>query len=328
MNEVTPSSGPSASRPRVSIICPAYNEAAGILNFLHQLDVTLAPWEAQYRFKVAVVDDGSGDDTAEQAAGYNPAAFELVVCRLTRNFGKEGAMQAGLERYAGEASIVVDTDLQHPLHLIPEMLRHWQAGAKVVESVKTDRGREARWYQWASDCFYRGLRRLSGLELADHSDFKLLDAEVVATLCALPEKTRFFRGLVQWTGYASVQLPFEVQDRAEGESSWGFWTLLRYSIHNLTSFSSAPLYLITLIGALMLAVSAVLGSVSLYQWSQGIAVTGFTTVILLLLFIGSMLMVSLGIIGLYISRIYDELKQRPVYLVASETVKAPSPLAG
>lgn len=302
----------------ITLICPALNEAEGIGYFLQQLDQTLATLPEMFRFRVVVVDDGSSDDTALRVLAYSAENFRLTLCQLSRNFGKESAIQAGLERYPGDAVIVLDTDLQHPLALIPQMLQHWQKGAAIVAAVKVHRGEESVAYRWASGSFYKGMQMIGGLSLENQSDYKLMDRRVVQSLLALPERIRFFRGLVHWTGFPSVELPFEVPARQAGDSSWGGWNLLRYSVRNLTAFSSAPLYLITLMGLLMLMVSFFVGAQTLWLWATGAAVTGFTTVILLLLMIGSLLLISLGIIGLYIARIYEEVKKRPLYLVGRE----------
>lgn len=306
------------NKAKINLICPAMNEGLGIIAFLQALDNQLAVLVEDYALTVIIIDDGSTDNTAQQVQSYLPVNFTLTLCQLTRNFGKEAAIQAGLMRYSAAASIILDTDLQHPLNLIPQMLQHWQAGVLVVEAVKVSRGKEPFWYAWASKLFYKAMQATGGLALQGQSDYKLLDAKVVEALLDLPERIRFFRGLVQWAGFKSEVLPFEVQQRHAGESSWGWLHLLRYSVRNLTAFTSLPLYIITLVGTLMLFLCGLLGVHTLYQWAMGSAVTGFTTVILLLLFIGSMLLVSLGIIGLYVARIYEETKARPLYLVANE----------
>ncbi|MDO4796110.1 MAG: glycosyltransferase family 2 protein [Brachymonas sp.] len=307
----------------MTLICPARNEADGIERFLQTLDEALAAQSGLYRFRVAIIDDGSSDATAALAQRYRPRHFSLIVCRLTRNFGKEAAMLAGLARYADDANIIMDVDLQHPPALIAGMLQAWRAGARVVDAVKADRGRESWMYRLAAANFYRLMHAFGGLALEGLSDFKLLDREVVLLLNQLPEKTRFFRGLVQWGGFSSVRLPFEVPQRADGRSAWSVLDLAKYAARNLSAFTSAPLHLVTLLGMLTLVVSVVMGLVTLVQWFEGQAVTGFTTVILLLLFIGSMLMISLGIIGFYLSRIYDEIKSRPAYVVAEESITPP-----
>ena len=308
----------------VTLICPAFNEADGIEQFLQTLELALAAQTERYQFRVAIIDDGSSDATTALARAYRPQHFSLIVCRFTRNFGKEAAMLAGLARYADDANIIMDVDLQHPPALIAQMLQAWRAGAKVVDAVKSDRGRESLPYRWAAASFYRLMHVSGGLALQGLSDFKLLDREVVLLLNQLPEKTRFFRGLVQWGGFASARLPFEVPARAKGRTAWSILNLAKYALRSLSAFTSAPLQLVTLMGALTLGVSVVMGLVTLVQWFAGQAVTGFTTVILLLLFIGSMLMISLGIIGFYLSRIYDEIKSRPAYVVAEESVTPPA----
>ena len=302
----------------VTIICPAYNEAAGIRQFLETLDQTLAPLSQKFRFRVVVVDDGSADATADTANTFLPNHFQLVVCQFTRNFGKEAAMLAGLERYIDDANILMDADLQHPPALIAPMLEAWQSGASIVEAVKADRGQENRLYRHASACFYGAMKLMSGFLLANHSDYKLLDNKVVHLLNQLPEKNRFLRGLVLWAGFPTVKLPFLVEERAQGRSSWSIPGLAKYALQNITAFTSAPLQLVTIIGILMLVFNVCLGGLTFYKWLSGDAVTGFTTVILLLLFIASVLMISLGIIGLYIALIYQEIKSRPIYVVAKE----------
>jgi dolichol-phosphate mannosyltransferase len=304
---------------KITILCPAYNEQVGITAFLDVLDKTLEPLCHNYLFHVVVLDDGSRDSTFEIVSQYRAVNFSLTVCSFTRNFGKEAAILAGFERYSGQAYIVMDTDLQHPPQLISQMLAQWQKGYKVVESVKMDRGTESKYYKLCSKIFYHTLQKLSSLQLENHSDYKLLDNDVAIEIRNLPEKQRFFRGLVEWFGFSSIQIPFVVPDRENDSSSWSLWSLFKYSIHNVASFTSAPLHLVTLIGVLMLLISVILGSVTFYQWLLGSAVTGFTTVILLLLFIGSVLMVSLGLIGLYLAKIYDEIKARPAYLVKTES---------
>jgi glycosyltransferase involved in cell wall biosynthesis len=282
---------------KITILCPAFNEQSAISSFLDVLDSTFKPLES-YLFHVVILNDGSRDETAAVVSGYQAKNFDLTLCNFTRNFGKEAAIVAGFERYGGDAYIVMDTDLQHPPQLIPEMLTHWESGFKVVESVKTHRGEESAFYSLFSAIFYKGLQLLSSLQLENHSDYKLLDNDVAEEIRKLPEKQRFFRGLVEWLGFPAKQIPFVVPERENDHSSWSLWGLFKYSIHNIASFTSAPLHLVTLVGLLMLFVSVILGSITVYQWLLGSAVTGFTTVILLLLFIGSVLMVSLGLIGL------------------------------
>jgi dolichol-phosphate mannosyltransferase len=198
------------------------------------------------------------------------------------------------------------------------MVELWRQGFPVVEAVKRDRGDARPGGKWSAALFYALFRRLAGLDLLAHSDFKLLDCAVVERLRALPERRRFFRGLVAWMGYPSATLPFDVPPRAGGETSWGTWRLVRYAVDNLTGFSALPLALVGWLGAIMLLVGGVAGAVALYQKFAGIALDGFTTVIVLLALASGALMLSLGVIGLYLARIYEELKGRPLYLLREE----------
>lgn len=303
-----------SAESRLSIVLPVHDEAGGVVTALRRIAEAAARVPG-VRWELVVVDDGSTDGTVDRVAGLDHGGYDLRLVALTRNFGKEAAILAGLEHARGEAVIVMDADLQHPPELIPRMVELWRAGAMVVEGVKTDRGREGTASRAGAGLFYALFSRLSGLDVANASDFKLLDREVVEHYCRLPERNRFFRGLIPWMGFTTAQIPFAVEPRAHGASSWSRWRLLRLALGALTAFSSAPLHLITGLGVFVFLVSAVFGGIALYQKFMGIAVSGFTTVILLQLLIGSVLMVSLGIIGIYLARVFEEAKGRPAYLV-------------
>ena len=210
----------------------------------------------------------------------------------------------------------MDCDLQHPPCTIIEMYHLWEQGYEVVEGVKTSRGKESAFHHLCANGFYAIISRLTHIDMANASDFKLLDRQAVDALLAMPERAPFFRALSSWIGFRSIQVPFEVQERTVGTSKWSMWSLTKYAIRNITSFSGAPMQAVTLLGWIMLVFSLVLGIQSLYRYFTGTAQEGFTTVILLLLIIGSILMISLGIIGHYISRIYDEIKRRPKYIIS------------
>ena len=298
----------------LSIVLPVHNEAEGIRHALEAIQAaTRRVPDARWEF--VVVDDGSQDATVEEVRSLDLAEGALRLVVLTRNFGKEAAILAGLEQACGDAVIVMDADLQHPPELIPRMVSLWRAGALVVEGVKSDRGEEGRVSGAGARLFYALFSRLSGLDVSDASDYKLLDREVVDHYRRLPERSRFFRGLIPWLGFTSARVPFSVPPRPHGGSSWSRWRLLRLALAALTAFSSMPLHLITVLGVFVFAVSAVFGSIALYQKFMGLAVSGFTTVILLQLLIGSVLMVSLGIIGVYLARVFEEAKGRPIYIV-------------
>lgn len=307
---------PCNSKPIVlSIIIPVYCEEKQIAVVLTAIDRILQ--ELGLTYELVVVDDGSTDCTfmrLEEAATLLP---NLRVVRLSRNFGKESAICAGLQMSKGKAVIVMDGDLQHPPQLIPEMVRLWlEAKVDVVEAVKQRRGRESFINRIGAKVFYRVLNYLSGYSLEGYSDYKLVDRKVVEAWLQMGERNLFFRGMIAWLGFRHVQLPFTVPDRVSGHSRWSVFSLIKLSLTAITAFSSLPLQLVTISGFIFLGFSIVLGIQSLWLKLTGNAVEGFTTVILLLLIIGSIIMISLGIIGVYVARIYEEVKRRPRYVIA------------
>lgn len=302
------------SPPRLSLVIPAFNEARGIAAALRAIRAATAA--TALPFTLVVVDDGSSDGTWEVLQSLMEEMPELQAVRLSRNFGKEGALAAGLDVAEADATLVLDADLQHPPALIPQMVHLWQTGQwDVVEAIKTHRGREPWWQRLTARTFYRLAGVLTGQDLQDASDFKLLDGRVVAAWRRLGERATFFRGLVAWLGFRRTQIFFEVPPRAAGASRWSLRTLSALAMQAVTSFSALPLQLVTVFGVLTLLLAMVVGVQALRLYYEGLALPGFTTVILLQLIIGGFLMVSLGIIGTYIARIYDEVKARPRYVV-------------
>jgi glycosyltransferase involved in cell wall biosynthesis len=240
----------------------------------------------------------------------------LEGIRLSRNFGKERALCAGLEQVRGQAVIIMDGDLQHPPELIPEMIYQWQAkGARIVEGVKKSRGEESKGYRFGTRLFYGLIRMLTKYDLSKASDFKLLDRQVVEYWVKMPERNTFFRGMTAWLGFPRVALEFDVAPRAEGQTSWRLAALVKLALNAVVSFTSWPLRLVTIGGVILLAIAVVLGIQTLYMKFAGMAVAGFSTVILLLLGMNSMIMLGIGIVGEYIAAIYDEVKGRPRYVV-------------
>lgn len=300
----------------LSIILPSYNEQDNILHTFHVIHKILC--EASIPYEIIFVDDGSKDSTYHNIQLLSSQHPQVRGICFSRNFGKESAIFAGLESSAGECCLIMDCDLQHPAELIPEMYHLWQDGYEVVEGVKASRGKESIFHTLCANSFYRIISKASGIDMAKASDFKLLDRKAVDALLIMPERAPFFRALSSWIGFKTIAIPFHVKERKIGISKWSVWTLTKYAVHNITSFSGAPLQFVTLLGWLMFLCSIVLGIQSLYQYFTGAAQEGFTTVILLQLLIGSILMISLGIIGHYISRIYDEIKARPRYLISQK----------
>lgn len=297
----------------VSLVVPVYNEAGSVAENL--ITILSAANRPGWSLELIAVDDGSQDGTVDEIQRAEQRDGRIRHLALTRNFGKEAAVHAGLAEANGDAVVVLDADLQHPPVLIPAMIDLWQHGFPVVEAVKTSRGVESLTSRLFASGFYWLFRRLAGMDLRDQSDFKLLDRAVVDCYLALPERKRFFRGLIHWTGYASARLPFEVPAETERSSRWSTLKLLRYALNNLTGFSSAPLYLVTVLGSITLSVGVVVGAISLYQKLAGEALDGFTTVNVLLVIIGGTLMIGMGIIGHYLACLYDEVKGRPSYIL-------------
>ena len=298
----------------LSVILPSYNEEKMIPVATARMAEVLGG--AGIEYELLFVDDGSKDKTWSEIQRCAETDPHVVGVHFSRNFGKEAAMFAGLETAKGDCVVVIDCDLQHPPEKIVEMYRLWEQGYEVVEGIKADRGEETGFHKFAANSFYSLISRATGMDMASSSDFKLLDRKVVDTLNSLPERNVFFRALSFWVGYRKAEVSYCVQERTAGESKWSTKSLIKYAITNITSFSSAPLHLVTGMGVLTLLVALVFGIISLVQKITGVALGGFTTVILLLLFIGSMLMISLGIIGFYLARIYDEIKGRPRYIIS------------
>ena len=299
----------------LSIVIPALNEHDNIQHTFETINAILTP---AIPYEIIFIDDGSTDSTYQCIQELSSAHPQVHGLCFSRNFGKEAAIFAGLEAAHGSCCLIMDCDLQHPAELIPEMYQLWQEGYEVVEGVKASRGRENPLYALSANEFYRIISKVSGIDMSSASDFKLLDRKAVNALLTMPERAPFFRALSSWIGFKSISIPFHVKEREIGTSKWSTWKLIKYAVHNITSFSGAPLQLVTFLGWIMLLCSVGLIIQSLYRYFTGTAQEGFTTVIILLLLIGSVLMISLGIIGHYISRIYDEIKARPRYLITKK----------
>ena len=309
---------PDPTRDLISVVIPVYEEAEALQTFLasvrHVLD------QCSVVHEIVLIDDGSSDDTWPVVAREAKAAPAVRGFRLSRNFGKEAALCAGLEKSRGAAVIVMDGDGQHPASLLPEMIRMWKAtGADIVQAVKRSRGRESVSSKAGAVLFYVLLAKFSGFDLRGASDFKLMSRKAVNAWLRMGERNVFFRGMTAWMGFTTVQIPFEVAQSSRGQSTWSYLKRLKLAITGITAFSSLPLQLVTFAGAVFLAFSVILSAQTIYLKLTGQAVSGFTTVILLELIIGSFLMISLGIIGEYLARIYREVKARPRYLVTEST---------
>lgn len=303
----------------LSVIIPAFNEE---LNIEKTAETVLSLLKnAEIPCELIFIDDGSKDKTFEKiskCASENP---EIEGISFSRNFGKESAIYAGLENAKGDCAVVLDCDLQFPPEKILEMYKLWEDGFEIVEGVKLDRGNESIFYKAFAKSFYKMMSYFVGVDMQSTSDFKLIDRKVIDTLLSLPERNTFFRALSFWSGFKSTQIEFQVRDRENGESKWSFKGLTKYAISNITSFTTAPLQLITVFGSVLLLFLGGMSIQTLIRFLLGQSAEGFTTVILLLLLIGGSIMMALGIIGYYIARIYEEVKGRPRYIVSKKTDK-------
>ena len=298
----------------LSVVIPSYNEEGNIENTAQTVCGILE--ENNIDFEIVFVNDGSKDKTWEKMCALSQADKRVVSLDFSRNFGKEAAIFAGLKAASGDCAVVMDCDLQHPPQTIVEMYRLWQQGdVDVVEGVKSDRGRESKAYGAFSKLFYKIIKKASGLDMTGASDFKLLDRRVIDELNAMPERLTFFRALSSWVGFRTQKVYFEVAERFAGKSKWSLSSLVRYAVSSITSFTSAPMQIVTGCGAVLFVMSLILGINTLYNYIAGNAREGFTTVILLLLLTSSIIMFSLGLIGYYLAKIYEEIKQRPRFIV-------------
>lgn len=301
----------------VSVVMPLLDEQEVIARTLHEVTRTLEGITQTY--EIIVIDDGSGDDTFAEIEKAHQSNPRIKGLRLSRHFGKEAAMLAGLARAQGEAVVTMDGDLQHPPALIPDMIEKWRQGAQIVHGVKQTRKYGGLFHRTAAQIFNRVFSRIAGFSIVDSSDYKLLDARIVRLMVRdFPEQQRFHRGLSSWVGFQQESVEFEVAERPVGESHWPLSALIRYGWNTLTSYTSLPLQLVPLLGVVMLVASAVLGAEALISRLNGNALSGFATLEITILFSGSLIMIGLGIIGQYLALVYDELKGRPSFLVADE----------
>ena len=306
-----------SSNPLLSIIVPCYNEEEILENCLLMLTSYIKKITNNY--EVIVVDDGSTDKTFVLLKDLILRNKKIKGIKFTRNFGKESAMLAGLKASKGSAVIIMDVDLQHPPELLKTMFKYWHEDKyEVVEAVKANNKGRKTISNFTSLVFNFLFSKLAGFNMYGASDYKLIDRKVVENLIAMPEKNRFFRGLVNWTGYNTKQVFFDVPKRIGGVTKWSPLSLFRLSISAITSFSSIVLQIITALGLFTLLFSFVLAIQTMYNKIFGNAISGFTTVIILSLLLNSLIMISLGIIGIYLANIYIETKNRPFYIISDE----------
>ena len=310
----------------ISVILPAYNEEENIEPAVKEISAVLEGCGED--FELLFVSDGSTDSTYEKIRTMSETDGHVKGVEFSRNFGKEAAIFAGLSVSGGDAVIVMDCDLQHPVSVLPEMIEKWKAGAEVVEGIKNSRGKENIFHKMSAGIFYGIMSRLIRIDMSSSSDFKLLDRKAVNALLRLPESNTFFRALSFWIGFKTDKVYYDVEERRSGKSKWSTRGLMKYAINNATSFSTLPLKIVTFMGWIFIVFALVLGIQTLVRFFMGNSADGFTTVILLLLIIGGFMMLSMGIAGHYIARIYEEVKGRPRYIIRDTTGELAGDLKG
>lgn len=300
----------------LSVVIPAFNEQEMVPAAAGQIDGILS--RAGIPHELIFIDDGSRDATWAEIRAESEHRDTVRGVHFSRNFRKEAAIFAGLQAADGDCVAVIDCDLQHPPEKLVEMYRLWEQGVEVVEGVKTDRGEESLAHRVAAKTFYRLISEATHIDMTRASDFKLLDRKAVNVLLSMREKRAFFRALSSWIGFRTAEVPYEVRERAAGESKWSTWLLIKYALSNITAFTSLPLHLITGCGAASFLAALTVGIVSIVRLAMGRVVTGLTGAVILLLFLSGLIMVGLGIIGYYLGNIYMEIQDRPRFIV-SET---------
>lgn len=301
---------------KLSVVIPVYQEGSHINSSIEVIKKVLVDHNIPYEF--VLVDDGSRDNSWNELKNLASGNRNVTAVRLSRNFGKESALCAGLEYADGDMVLVMDADLQHPPSLIPKMVQAWrEEGVDVVEGIKNSRGKENVIYKACARFFYYLIYKTSDINLGKASDYKLMDRKVIEAWKEMPERAIFFRGMSAWLGFERKQICFDVAERVNGKTKWSLPRLIRLAANAITSYTSVPLHCITFLGIVMFIITIAMGIQTLIMKFSGKASDGFTTVILLQLFIGSSIMTSLGIIGIYLTKIYKEVKARPRYLVSS-----------
>ncbi|MGI5069705.1 glycosyltransferase family 2 protein [Treponema pectinovorum] len=301
---------------KVSLIVPCYNEESNITPFYEEILKTFKDIDAD--FELVFVNDGSKDKTLEKIKNLHNDDKRVKCVSFARNFGKEAALFAGIRNVTGDCAVILDADLQHPPSVIKEMFQKWQEGFEVVEGIKTSRGKESILHKAFSQIFYGLMSKAVKMDMKNSSDYKLLDKKVIAQLAALKERNTFFRALSFWVGFKKTTVYYEVQERMSGVSKWSTKALTRYAINNVICFSYAPLHIIAVVGFIFILIAIGVSIDALISFAKGNAAQGFPTIILVLLLGFGATLICLGIIGVYIAQIYDEVKARPQYVIGEK----------
>ncbi len=298
---------------KLSVIIPIYNEVNLEPNISRTINVLK---KADIPYEIIMVNDGSTNNAWDEITNIVSKYRGTKAIAFSRNFGKESALCAGLDAAEGACAVCMDSDMQFPPEVIPEMYKLWENGYEMVLGVKKKRQNEGVVYRVCSNAFYAVLKKLSGIDLKNGSDFRLLDRAAIEAWKSMPEKQTFFRGMSSWVGFKTITYEFDVADRTEGASKWSLGSLMRLAVDAVTSYTAAPLYAAVVFGIIFFIFAVIMGIQTLCMFVMGKALGGFTTVILLLLIIGAIILLGLGVIGIYIKKIYEEVKGRPRYIIS------------
>jgi glycosyltransferase involved in cell wall biosynthesis len=314
---------PRPPDPLISVIVPVYNEAEAIDPFLAQILPELARTGA--RWEIIFVNDGSKDATLALLIARARTTEGLRVVNLSRNFGKEAAMTAGLDTAEGDAVVLIDVDLQDPPELLSEFANFWRQGYDVVYGLRESREADGKLKAITASAFYSIFNKMSATPIPHNvGDFRLIDRRVVHAIRQLPERGRFMKGLFAWVGFPSIAVPYVRPARLHGQTTWNYWKLWNFAIEGIVSFSTAPLRIWTYFGVLLaLAAVGYAAFILIYRLFYGIDVPGYASLIIVLLFSTAVNLMSLGMIGEYVSRLFVETKQRPIYLLEGIYQKDP-----
>jgi glycosyltransferase involved in cell wall biosynthesis len=302
--------------PELSIILPLHNESAGVRQLFRRIYPVLGSLNLSY--EIICVDDGSSDNTFEVLQHEREYDQRVKLVRLARNFGKETALTCGLHLATGNAAITMDSDLQHPPEIIPELVQKWRDGFQMIYATRANRKTDSAARRMFSRAFYAVFRTIADIQIPDGAgDFCLLDRQVINAINALPERNRFMKGLTAWVGFKQGTVPFEVGTRDSGATHWSFFRLIRFAFDGLSAFSTLPLRIWTWcgvavsLGAMAYAVYLIIDTIF-----YGIDVPGYASTMVGILFLGGLQLLSLGVMGEYMARIFTEVKARPLYFVA------------
>lgn len=302
---------------KISLVSPFYNEEKGVQAFFNRINEVFAPLADRYDLEVIAINDGSRDQTFEELVKAKANNDYLTVVDLSRNFGKEAAISAGLDFATGDAVIPIDSDLQHPPEVIIELIEKWEEGAEVVLAKRVDRETDRPIQKLTANYFYKLHNRISDIDIpADVGDFRLMDRKVVEALKTLPETRRFMKGLFAWVGFRTTTVEYKVAPREHGTTSFNTWKLWNFALEGITSFSSAPLRVWTYLGCAVSALSFVYAAYLLIKTLFfGADAPGYASIMITVLFASGVQLIGIGVLGEYVGRIFAESKKRPVYIV-------------